>query len=65
MKILPNSTVTLPFQEQKQADPRIWWPNGMGQPSLYPAVITFHDRKGNTLDREDLMFGFRDIGKLF
>ena len=65
LKILPNSTVTFTFSEQKQVDPRIWWPNGMGQPSLYPAVITFHDRKGNTHDREDLMFGFRDVGSYF
>jgi hypothetical protein len=28
-------------------------------------VITFHDKKGNTLDREDLMFGFRETGSYF
>lgn len=65
LKIPPTSTVTFTFREQKQTDPRIWWPNGMGQPSLYPAVITFHDKKGNTLDREDLMFGFRETGSYF
>ncbi|TFG90310.1 MAG: glycosyl hydrolase, partial [Syntrophobacterales bacterium] len=65
MKIEPRSTVTVSFSEKKQTDPRIWWPNGIGQPSLYPAVITFHDRKGNTLDREDLMFGFRETGSFF
>jgi len=65
MKLEPRSSVTYKFPEMKQTDPRIWWPNGMGQPSLYPAVITFNDKKGNTLDREDLMFGFREAGSYF
>lgn len=65
IKIEPGTTVTISFSEMKQTDPRIWWPNGMGQPSLYPAVITFHDKEGATLDREDLMFGFRETGSLF
>ncbi len=65
LKIEPRSSMVYTFSEKKQTDPRIWWPNGMGQPSLYPAVITFHDRKGNTLDREDIMFGFRETGSHF
>lgn len=65
LKIEPHSTVTVAFSEKKQTDPRVWWPNGIGQPSLYQAVITFHDKKGNTLDREDLMFGFRETGSYF
>ncbi len=65
MKIEPHSTVTVTFSEKKQTDPRVWWPNGIGQPSLYQAVITFHDKKDNTLDREDLMFGFRETGSYF
>lgn len=65
IKLPPQSTVTYTFPEQKQTDPRIWWPNGLGQPALYPAVITFSDRKGNTIDREDLMFGFREAGSYF
>ena len=65
LKLLPHSTVTFTFPEKKQTDPRIWWPNGIGQPAIYPAVITFHDKKGNTLDREDLSFGFREVGSYF
>ncbi len=65
IKIEPGTTVTIAFSEMKQTDPRIWWPNGMGQPSLYPAVITFHDKEGTTLDREDMMFGFRETGSWF
>jgi hypothetical protein len=65
VRIEPGTTVTIAFSEIKQTDPRIWWPNGMGQPSLYPAVITFHDKEGETLDREDMMFGFRETGSWF
>jgi mannosylglycoprotein endo-beta-mannosidase len=65
MKIEPRSTVNMTFSEKKQTDPRIWWPNGIGQQSLYSAAITFHDRDGNTLDREDLTFGFRETGSFF
>ncbi len=65
MRIEPHSTVNVTFSEKKQTDPRIWWPNGMGQQSLYQAAIVFDDKKGNTLDREDLLFGFREAGSFF
>jgi hypothetical protein len=65
MKIDPYSTVTVTFSEIKQTDPRIWWPNGMGQPSMYSAVITFYDKSGTTHDREDIMFGYRETGSHF
>ncbi|MCK7535813.1 MAG: hypothetical protein MZV63_34930 [Marinilabiliales bacterium] len=41
------SSVNVTFAEIKQAEPRIWWPNGMGQPALYHAVVTFQDKDGN------------------
>ena len=65
VKLGPFSTVTVTFNEMKETDPRIWWPNGIGQPSLYAAVITFETRDDATLDREDFMFGFREAGSYF
>ena len=65
MKLEPFSTQTVTFAEMKQTEPRIWWPNGIGQPSLYNAVITFEDKSGNVHDREDLTFGFRNIDSYF
>lgn len=65
VRLEPYETTTVSFTEIKQTDPRLWWPNGMGQPSLYPAVITFQDKEGKTSDREDLMFGFRETGSYF
>ncbi len=65
LKLEPFSTVTVTFNEIKVTDPRIWWPNGIGQPSLYPAVITFETRDKVELDREDFMFGFREAGSYF
>lgn len=65
MKIEPRSTVTVTFSEKRQTDPRLWWPNGIGQQAQYSAAIIFQDRKGNTFDREDMMFGFREVGSSF
>jgi mannosylglycoprotein endo-beta-mannosidase len=65
IKIDPLSTVSITFEEKKQTGPRIWWPNGMGQPALYPASVTFQDKDGTTHDREDIMFGFRETGSYF
>ena len=52
------------FDEIKETEPRIWWPNGMGQPALYPASYVRGKRRHN-LDREDIMFGFREAGSYF
>ncbi len=65
VRVMPHTTITYTFAEKKQTDPRLWWPNGIGQPALYPAAITFHDRKGNTLDSEEIMFGFREADSYF
>lgn len=65
MRIEPFSTASVTFSEIKQNDPRIWWPNGMGQPSLYAAAVIFQGKDGGTYDRDDVMFGFRDVGSYF
>jgi len=65
VRIEPYSSVNVTFAEIKQAEPRIWWPNGMGQPALYPASVTFQGKDGTTHDREDIMFGFRETGSHF
>lgn len=65
LKLAPLSTITVIFNEIKVTDPRIWWPNGIGQPTLYPAVITFETKEDGTFDREDFMFGFREADSYF
>ena len=42
------------------AHPRLWWPNGYGEPNLYPLHLEF--KTGATLsDATDLHFGIRKI----
>ncbi len=41
--------------------PRLWWPNGYGQPNLYELHVAFTTAEG-TSDAHDLNFGIREIG---
>ncbi|MBE0666973.1 MAG: glycosyl hydrolase, partial [Bacteroidales bacterium] len=65
VKMGPHSSTIIIFREIKQTAPKIWWPNGIGSPSLYPAVITFMGKDGKAHDREDITFGFREAGGYF
>jgi mannosylglycoprotein endo-beta-mannosidase len=61
----PGSSTTVTFEEIKQQNPRIWWPNGIGRQSLYAASVTFQMKDGSVSDREDITFGFREAGSTF
>jgi mannosylglycoprotein endo-beta-mannosidase len=61
----PGATITVNFDEIKQLNPRIWWPNGMGTQALYAAYVNFQMKDGSVSDREDLTFGFRELGSYF
>ena len=65
VKLEPRSSTSVNFSEIKQNDPKLWWPNGIGQQFLYAAVITFIDKNGTVSDREDISFGFREVGGYF
>ncbi len=65
VKMGPHSSTIITFREIKQTAPKIWWPNGIGSPSVYPAVITFMGKDGKAHDREDITFGFREAGGYF
>ncbi|HUW93620.1 MAG TPA: glycoside hydrolase family 2 TIM barrel-domain containing protein [Bacteroidales bacterium] len=65
VKLAPNSSAIITFGEIKQTDPKIWWPNGLGQPSLYSADISFQGKDNIVQDREDMTFGFRETGGYF
>jgi beta-mannosidase len=42
-------------------NPKIWWPNGLGDPNLYTCKITFSD--GSVIsDTSTFRFGIRDLG---
>ena len=42
------------------SSPRLWWPNGMGDPSLYRARVTLLQGE-KTLDRLEFDYGIRTI----
>lgn len=57
-----EKTVVIPGFEVK--NPRLWWPNGMGEQPLYNIKIDF--KTGNSKsDSETVTFGIRETGNYF
>ena len=48
------------FPQLKLGNPRLWWPNGLGEPNLYNLKLTVTDAN-SVSDKEDIRFGIRDI----
>jgi mannosylglycoprotein endo-beta-mannosidase len=53
------------FSEIEIANPRLWWPNGMGDQSLYTAKFSFQETDGVISDTEQTIFGIRETGNYF
>ena len=45
----------------KVKNPKWWWPNGMGEQSLYECRVSLMDEKGRVQDTMARAFGFRSI----
>lgn len=65
LTLAAGEKTTVTFDEIRQPNPRIWWPNGMGPQSLYAANVIFKMKDGSISDREDITFGFRETGSSF
>jgi exo-1,4-beta-D-glucosaminidase len=48
------------FKELSVTDVKLWWPNGMGDPNLYPVQLEFIS-EGKILDRVESRYGIREI----
>ncbi len=48
------------FHQLSIANPRLWWPNGYGDPALYNLNLSFSDPDGRS-DAKALRFGIREI----
>ncbi len=48
------------FPQLTVAKPRLWWPNGYGNPELYHLKVSFKDGQGES-DAKNLRFGVREI----
>lgn len=53
-----ETTAEIPFPI---ANPRLWWPNGMGEANLYTVNTLVTDRSGKLLDRNTQRIGVRTI----
>ena len=65
VKILPGETVTVTLKKIRIKQPRLWWPNGMGNQNLYDARLWFMTGKNTYLDVEQVRFGIRDFSTEF
>lgn len=48
------------FPQLRLRNPRLWWPNGYGEPALYTMGVAF-TANGAESDRKDVRFGVREI----
>jgi len=48
------------FSQLVVQHPRLWWPNGYGNPDLYGLELSFSNETGES-DRRELKFGIREI----
>jgi mannosylglycoprotein endo-beta-mannosidase len=70
-----NATLTVilnPYEEKpvkmaeiKIVNPRLWWPNGMGDQPLYNMKFDFISEDGTKMDSELTTFGVRETGHYF
>ncbi len=59
-----GETKKVEFPEIKFENPKLWWPNGMGNPELYPLELRF-EQNGVVTDSENLNFGIRQTDNYF
>ncbi len=58
MQVVRFAPQTAP--ELRLSHPKLWWPNGFGDPNLYPLHLSF-DINGAASDTRDLNVGIREI----
>ena len=59
-----ETEVTFSPQEYKQLasqQMRLWWPNGYGEPYMYPAAYTFHTEQAQADARTEYLAGIRQV----
>jgi exo-1,4-beta-D-glucosaminidase len=52
------------FEQLSLTEPRLWWPNGLGEPDLYDLALTV-SVDGRVSDRQELSFGIRKVEDYF
>lgn len=54
-----NDTLNVNFTNLSLSNPRLWWPNGYGEPNLYDCRISFTPDGGTVSDSVKFNFGVR------
>ncbi|MEI7422288.1 MAG: hypothetical protein WCK18_09340 [Prolixibacteraceae bacterium] len=57
-----NEQKTVTLSPIRLNNPKLWWPNGFGEPNLYPLNIRFTEN-GVTSDSQSIKFGIRKFEK--
>jgi hypothetical protein len=47
----------------KLQNPKLWWPNGYGDPHLYSCKVEVEDGSGKVSDTANFRFGVREVGR--
>jgi len=58
----PGETKTTALPEFKIENPRLWWPNGMGDQPMYKVKFDFVIQSGVNFDSEEVSVGIRETG---
>ncbi|MBN1309239.1 MAG: hypothetical protein JXA18_15045 [Chitinispirillaceae bacterium] len=56
-----NDTLNVSFTSLTMTNPRLWWPNGYGEPNLYDCRISFTPDGGTVSDSVQFNFGVRQF----
>ena len=64
VSIEAGKSVTCSFPKIKIDNPKLWWPNGMGEPFLYGLRLRF-EQHGKITDSDSVAFGIRETGSYF
>jgi hypothetical protein len=61
----PRSIIRIQLPELTINNPKLWWPNGYGEQSLYESMLHVADKKGTVSDTESQEIGIREIQTLW
>lgn len=60
VSLLPREKKEIAFTPLAVKDPRLWWPNGIGEQPLYTMNVTF-EQDGEVSDQAQVRYGIREI----
>jgi len=59
--LAPGERSTVAMPDMTVRNPRLWWPNGIGDAELYPIAIDVADAAGKKSDVREMKIGIREI----